>query len=109
MGAFGPIQVEDKKTGEKVQLTEEVNTVRFKESAVVDGTLISEVSNGRNGATIKLADRMKALNWLAAHMDLATEEQKTRLAIMRRKAAGGDTEAELEKLDQVLAEIKGVI
>ncbi len=109
MGAFGPIQVEDKKTGEKVQLTEEVNTVRFKESAVVDGTLISEVSNGRNGATIKLADRMKALNWLSSHMDLATEEQKARLAIMRRKAAGGDTEAELEKLDQVLAEIKGVI
>lgn len=109
MGAFGPIQVEDKKTGEKVQLTEEVNTVRFKESAVVDGTLISEVSNGRNGATIKLADRMKALNWLASHMDLATEEQRARLAIMRSKAAGGDTEAELEKLDQVLAEIKGVI
>ena len=109
MGAFGPIQVEDKKTGKKVNLMEEVNTVKFKESAMVDGTLISEIYNGKNGATIRLADRMKALNWLSSHMEIATEEQKARLAIMRRKAAEGDTEAELERLDQVLAEIKGVI
>ena len=109
MGAYGPIEVKDKKTGKKVKLMEEVNTVKFKESAVVDGTLISEIYNGKNGATIRLADRMKALNWLSTHMDIATEEQKARLAIMRHKAAGGDTEAELERLDQVLAEIKGVI
>ena len=71
MGAFGPIQVKDPKTGKKVPLTKTVNTVKFKESASVDGTLVAEIKQGRDGASIKLADRMKALNWLSDHIDLA--------------------------------------
>lgn len=71
MGAFGPIQVEDPATGKKVPLMKTVNSVRFRESDVVDGTIITEVKQGRDGASIKLADRMKALEWLADHMDLA--------------------------------------
>ena len=46
----------------------------------VDGTLITEVSQGKEGIKLKLADRMKALAWLADHMDMATEEQKARVA-----------------------------
>jgi len=45
----------------------------------VDGTLLNEVSQGREGVKVKLPDRMKALEWLGAHMDLATEEQKARI------------------------------
>ena len=41
---------------------------------------MAEVKSGRDGASIKLADRMKALDWLAAHMDLATDEQRARIA-----------------------------
>lgn len=109
MGAFGPVMVKDDKTGKKVKLMQEVNTVRFRESPNVDGTIISEIKQGKSGASIKLADRMKALKWLTEHMNMATEEQRLKMEIMRRKAAGGDVEAELEKLDKVLAEIKGVI
>lgn len=79
MGAFGPISVKDPETGEDVSLKKTVNTVRFKESCEVDGTLIAEVKQGRDGASVKLADRMKALDWLAEHMDLSTEEQKARI------------------------------
>lgn len=79
MGAFGPITVEDKDTGEKIPVTKIVNVVQFRESNEVDGTLISEVKQGRDGASIKLADRMKALNWLADHMDFATPEQKAKV------------------------------
>lgn len=79
MGAFGPITVEDKDTGEKIPVTKVVNVVQFRESHEVDGTLISEVKQGRDGASIKLADRMKALNWLADHMDFATPEQKAKV------------------------------
>lgn len=79
MGAFGPITVEDPDTGEKVPVTKIVNTVSFRESDEVDGTLISEVRQGKDGASIKLADRMKALDWLAEHMSMATPEQKARL------------------------------
>ena len=88
----------------------EVNSVRFRESSMIDGTLITEVKQGKDGASIKLADRMKALNWLAEHMDLATEEQKARVAQIRvqtSKLSGMESKEELEKLDKVLAEIKG--
>ncbi|EOS68049.1 hypothetical protein C818_04216 [Lachnospiraceae bacterium MD308] len=79
MGPYGPIEVKDKATGKKKMLTKEVNVVKFRESLEVDGTLISEVKQGKDGASIKLADRMRALDWLASHMDLATEEQKARI------------------------------
>lgn len=88
MGTFGVL--EDKETGEP--LTKVVNVVKFKSSAEVDGTLISEVKQGRDGASIKLVDRMKALDWLANHMDLATEEQKARIAALKVKSAGDEPE-----------------
>lgn len=86
MAMYGPVFVQDPKTGEKKPLMKMVNTVRFKQSTEVDGTLISEVKQGRDGASIKLSDRMKALQWLSDHMDLATEEQRTRIEVMRAKA-----------------------
>ena len=56
-----------------------VNSVRLKESDQVDGTLITEVKQGRDGVSVKLADRMKAIDWLADHMDIATAEQKAKI------------------------------
>lgn len=79
MGAFGPVEMKDPETGERVTLKKTVNTVRFKESDQVDGTLIAEVKQGKDGASVKLMDRMKALNWLAEHMDLATDTQKAQI------------------------------
>lgn len=92
IGQFGLVQVEDPVTGKKAPLKQKVNTVKFRDSAVTDGTLISEVKNGRNGASIKLADRMKALDWLADHMDLATEEQKARIAVLKTKTISEEPE-----------------
>lgn len=79
MGAFGPVQVKNEETGKKEPLMKEINTVRFAESTEVDGSLISEVKQGKDGASIKLLDKMKALQWLSDHMDMATEEQKARI------------------------------
>lgn len=92
IGQFGLVQVEDPVTGKKALLKQKVNTVRFRESDSIDGTLITEVKNGKNGASIKLADRMKALEWLAEHMDIATEEQKARIAVLKMKSAGDEPE-----------------
>lgn len=86
MAVYGPVQVKDEETGEKKTLTKRVNIVRFKDSSEVDGTLIAEVKQGKDGASIKLPDRMKALEWLAEHMDMATEEQKVRIEMMRQKS-----------------------
>lgn len=112
MGPFGPIQIKDDDTGEKVTLTKVVNAVRFIDSDLVDGTLISEVKQGKDGASIKLLDRQKALQWLAEHLDLATEEQKAKIELLKTQSMqkqGKDKDKELEKLDKVLSEIRGVI
>lgn len=98
MGAFGPVTVEDKDTGDKIPVTKTINVVQFKESHEVDGSLISEVRQGKDGASIKLADRMKALAWLSEHMDMATPEQKVRMkkleAETERIKSSGGTEGE---------------
>ena len=79
MSMYGPVKIKDPDTGEEKQLTQIVNTVRFKESTGIDGTILTEIKHGRNGSSIKLADRMKALEWLSKHMDLGTEEQRVRI------------------------------
>ena len=56
--------------------TVKYNYTDFSNCDEVDGTVISEVSQGKDGIKIKLQDKMKALDWLSKHMDMATEEQK---------------------------------
>lgn len=84
------------------------NYVSFKESNEVDGTLISEVSQGKNGVSIKLQDKMKALKWLADHMDLATEEQKIRIEKLKGDIAkaGGNNNTNDGVLKEMLEGLK---
>ena len=84
---YGPVMVENPETGEKEQLTKIVNAIHALESSDVDGTIIAEVSQGKDGFKIKLMDRMKALQWLSDHMDMATEEQKAKLENIRANTA----------------------
>lgn len=77
-------------TGERKTIT--VSHVNIKNDADVDGTIISEVSKGKDGVKIKLADRMKALQWLSDHMDLATEKQKAEIALLKAKVQTDDGE-----------------
>lgn len=106
MGAFGPITVTDEKTGEKIPLMKEINAVKFRESVDVDGTLIAEIKQGKDGASIKLMDHMKAMNWLADHMDLATEEQRARIAVLKAKANVAEDE-DVAADDGFLAALNG--
>ena len=102
--------VENKETGEKEVLEKEVNTVKFKQSEDVDGTLITEVKQGKDGASIKLVDKMKALQWLADHMDIATAEQKAKIEQIRAKTAimSGTSEEETED-DGFIEALKGEV
>lgn len=83
---FGPAKDEDGNP-----ITKWVNTVKFNSSSQVDGTIITEVKQGKDGASIKLADRMKALDWLANHMDLATEEQRARIDKLKAESSRNNT------------------
>lgn len=85
---FGNGSFNDPETGEEVSYS----FVNLKDSKTVDGTIVSEVSKGREGAKIKLADRMKALQWLTDHMDLATDKQKAEIALLRAKVQTDDSE-----------------
>lgn len=108
MAMYGPVKIKDLETGEEKQLTKTVNTVHFKESSGVDGTILAEVSQGKDGASIKLSDRMKALRWLSDHMDMGTEEQKAKIAQMKaqtEKITGNNQE--IEDLDDIEGEIYG--
>lgn len=108
MAMYGPVKIKDPETGEEKQLTKIVNTVRFKDSTEVDGTILSEVKQGKDGASIKLPDRMKALQWLSDHMDMATEEQKAKIAQIKAqtdKLTGNNQE--IEDLDDIEGEIYG--
>ncbi|NBJ93217.1 phage portal protein [bacterium 1xD42-62] len=90
MGTFGPVILKDEETGTKIEVKKEVNVIRLRESTEVDGTLISEVKQGKEGTSIKLADRMKALQWISDHMDLATDEQRARIAVLKSQVVQKD-------------------
>lgn len=79
MALYGPVKIKDPETGEEKTLTKTVNVVYFKSSNEVDGSILAEVKQGKDGASIKLSDRMKALEWLSKHMNIATDEQKARI------------------------------
>ena len=75
--------------------------MKFKDSAFADGTILSEVKQGRDGASIKLSDRMKALDWLGRHMNLVTEEQRAKIDLIKAQTQNitGGNDEEIEDAD----------
>ncbi|WP_368653755.1 terminase small subunit [Ornithinibacillus sp. 4-3] len=74
IGMFGPLEDEDGNP-----LMKEINYVDFNESSYVDGTIITEVKQGKEGISIKLADKMKAMDMLSKYFDLLSENDQKRL------------------------------
>ncbi|USK61327.1 terminase small subunit [Peribacillus asahii] len=96
IGMMGPIEDED---GNPVM--QEVNYVDFKESTAVDGSIITEVKQGKDGISVKLADKMKALDKLAQYFDLFPDNfkrqvEEEKLKIAHHKAFGSDEDEEYE-------------
>lgn len=84
------------------------NNISLKDSKEVDGTLISEVSKGKNGIKVKLADRLKAMQWLSDHMELATEKQRAEIELLKAKINAGKEDKE-DKLDKFLEQIESAL
>lgn len=102
IGMNEPVKIENPKTGEKEILKQKTNYVRVKDSSAVDGTIISEVKQGRDGLSIKLADRMKALQWLTDHMDMATAEQRAKIEqIKANTGTSKETDAVMSWMEAV--------
>ncbi|MGI8349623.1 terminase small subunit [Niallia circulans] len=81
IGAFGPLTDDNDNP-----ITQEVNFVDFKHSNVVDGTLITEVKQGKDGVSIKLEDRKWALDKLLKYFETLPEHQKSKLQEEKIKA-----------------------
>lgn len=55
------------------------NYVALKDHKRIDGTIVTELKQGKDGVTIKLGDKMKALEYLSKHYDLLDEKNKSKL------------------------------
>ncbi|RGU89890.1 phage portal protein [Clostridium sp. AF15-17LB] len=104
---FGNEEIETvDKAGNELKIR--ISTVNVKNDNDVDGTLISEISKGKDGVKVKLLDKMKAMAWLSEHMDLATEKQRAEIDAIRSKVNrdGENTESQiasyLDKLEEAV-------
>lgn len=75
----------------------ESNYVDFKSSYEIDGTIISEVSKGKDGVKVKLQDKMKALQWLSDRMDLLPTATKEKLKLENEKVKQIQEKIDFEK------------
>lgn len=97
---FGRKEIEVGKDEDNNPVMMEVNYVDFKNSDEVDGTLISEVSQGKNGVSVKLQDKMKAMQWLSDRVDLLPSETILRLENEKAKVQIAREKLELEKQEK---------
>jgi phage terminase small subunit len=79
-------------------ITKPYNYVRLGESNQVDGTLINEIAEGKEGVKIKLADKMKALDFLTKHCNLLSDEEKTKLDVEYKKVQIAKVKAEIKNI-----------
>lgn len=106
MGPFGPITEKNPDTGEKEVLTKEANTIRLKESRNVDTQIIQEVKQGKDGVSIKLADKQKAIDWLTKYF-LIHPESRYKAEYERRRAEKEGGEIQEFESDGFLEALKG--
>ena len=98
MSMYGPIKIENS-NGDKELLKEKKNFVRLRESCEVDGTLIQEVKQGKEGVSVKLISKEFALKWLDKHYSDATDMQKAQLDKLRAQTK--KLEAETQEDEEI--------
>ena len=73
----------DKKVFEDKEV--DVNYVHLKSASNIDTSIVTEIKEGKDGVTVKLADKMKALDFLTKYMDLLEEAELKQLKVEREK------------------------
>lgn len=85
------------------EVTRLVNFVDLYEADMVDGSIITEVKQGRDGISVKLADKMKALDKLSQYFDLVPDNFKKQIEEERHKM---QMEVQKVHVEKMRAEIK---
>jgi phage terminase small subunit len=69
-------ETESEVDGKRVKTIISRQGITIKPSQDIDGTILSEVSEGKDGLKIKLHDKMKALELIGKHLVLFTDKQE---------------------------------
>ena len=93
MAMYGPVQVKNEETGEKETLMKDINVVHLNNSDRVDTQLIQEVKQGKDGVSVKLADKQKAIDWLTKYF-LMHPDDKYKAEFDRKRAEVKDNSGE---------------
>lgn len=110
IGQYGPIY--KGKGEEKEPVMQTVNYIDLKSSNELDGTIITEVGQGRDGIKIKLADKMKALEKLEKYFDLIPDKWKRKIEeekIALAKLKAGEDAEEEQTDDGFIEALKGKV
>ncbi len=100
------ISVTDKQGNEH---TIKVSNVNIKNDTEVDGILISEISKGKDGVKVKLPDKLKAMEWIADHMNLATEKQRAEIEVLKARVKDNSHASAEDKVKKLFEAIGGVL
>lgn len=73
--------------------------VKLRHSTKVDGQLITKISEGKNGVTIELADKMKALDKLEQYLQVMPEDWRRSIEEKKLELAQQKAELDLEDDD----------
>ncbi|PGA32105.1 terminase small subunit [Bacillus wiedmannii] len=101
------VDEEGNETSEFVTETRMMNFVDLQDHGMVDGSIITEVKQGRDGVTIKLADKMKALDKLSLYFDLFPDNFKRKIDEEKQCMQQEVQKATVEKLKADTARTKG--
>ncbi|HFK1476715.1 TPA: terminase small subunit [Bacillus paranthracis] len=80
------------------EVTRVVNFVDLYEADMVDGSIITEVKQGRDGISVKLADKMKALDKLSQYFDLVPDTFKDQIEAERHRMQQEMQKVQIEKV-----------
>lgn len=94
---FGQREVEFQ-DDEGNQFTRMMNFVDLQEADLVDGSIITEVKQGKDGVSVKLADKMKALDKLSQYFDLVPDNFKKQIEEERHKMNKEMQKVQIEKV-----------
>ncbi|MCU5173765.1 terminase small subunit [Bacillus paranthracis] len=105
VGENTTVDEDGNETIEAIMESRMVSYVDLQDHEEVDGSIIAEVKQGRDGISIKLADKMKALDKLSQYFDLVPdnfkrqiEEERHKMQMEVQKVNVEKAKAEVEKL-----------
>lgn len=99
--SFGQKEVTDIETDE----TYMVSVVDLKESKNTDTQLIQEVKRGKDGVSVKLADKQKAIDWLSKYFLVHPDDKYKAEFDKKRAGVSDDSGAQILQNMQTIADI----